>query len=179
MYKYLTINFGEIDQSQQDLWDCLLQFPGIILYTESFNEFFIQISDDSSTFRKFDSFDDVINYYVDFFISKGLPLEYSKEILLGILQSTFDEDEDAMYDILQLNGGQVQFVYDGEFDLSGEIIEPFMYLGTSIPFCLIQRSDIDVEIKDSVLTFKGANVKFDELFGKLDILEAVACLYIN
>jgi hypothetical protein len=72
MNNYFSINLGEFDSSNQDLWESLKSFPANVLISDTYENYYIQISDDSSTLQKFESLEEVFDYYAEFIISKGL-----------------------------------------------------------------------------------------------------------
>lgn len=178
MNNYISINLGELDSSNEDIWDCLKPYSADILISDTYDNFYVQISYDSSTKYQFESLEEVFDFYADFITSKGL-LNYSKSFLTGLMQCAHDEDIDALYDILESQGGHIQFAYDGEFDFSGEVLDPIINSVPNAHFCLIQRAEIEVEINNDKIIFEDNSIEIKDLFGYINDFETTACFYIN
>ena len=178
MNNYISINLGELDSSNEDMWDCLKPYSANVLISDTYDNFYVQISDDSSTLQKFESMEEVFDFYADFILSKGL-MDCSKQFLTGLMQCTHDEDIDALYDILEREGGDVQFAYDGEFDLTGEVLDPIINSFPNAPFCIIQRAEIEVKINDEGIFFEDNSIELKDLFGYINDFVTTAGLYLN
>ena len=178
MNNYISINLGELDSSNEDLWDCLNPYSANVLISDTYDNFYVQISDDSSTLKKFESMEEVFDFYADFILSKGL-MDCSKQFLMGLMQCTHDEDIDALYDILESDGGDVQFAYDGDFDFSSDILNPIINSFPNAPFCLIQRAEIEVEINDEEIIFEDNSIELMDLFGYINDFSTTAAFYLN
>ncbi len=178
MNNYISINLGELDSSNEDLWECFKTYPANVLLSNTFENYYLQIADDSSTLQKFESMEEVFNFYADYIISNGL-MEYSKPFLIGLMQCSHDEDIDALYDILENEGGEVQFAYDGEFDFTGEVLEPIINSFPNAPFCIIQRAEIEVEVNDEKIIFDGNAIELKDLFGHINDFVTSAGFYLN
>lgn len=178
MNNYISINFGEIDSSKDDLWDCLKPNSANVLISDTFDSFYVQISEDSSAVQKFESMEEVFDFYADYIISKGL-LDYSKPFLTGLMQSTYDEDIDALYDFLESEGGDVQFILDGDFDFSGQSLEPIISSISNAPFCMLQSNQIEVKINGQQIMFEDKAIDLNELFSCIENFESKSGIYFN
>jgi hypothetical protein len=178
MNNYISINLGVIDSSNEDLWDCLKPYSANVLILDTYDKFYVQISEDSSTLQKFESMEEVFDFYADFIISNEL-LYYSKPFLTGLMQSTYDEDIDAMYDFLESEGGDVQFILNGDFDFSGQSLEPIISSISDAPFCMIQSNKIDVKINGQLIMFEDKAIDLNEIFSCIDNFESKSGIYIN
>lgn len=178
MNNYISINLGELDSSNEDLWDCLNPYSANVLISDTYDNFYVQISDDSSTLKKFESMEEVFDFYADFILSKGL-MDCSKQFLTGLMQCTHDEDIDALYDILESDGGDIQFAYDEDFDFSSDIIDPIINSFPNATFCLIQRAEIEVEINDEEIIFEDNSIELKDLFGYTNDFVSTAAFYLN
>lgn len=178
MNNYISINFGELDASNQDLWECFKTSPANVLISDTFENYYIQILDDSSTLQKFESIEEVFDFYADFIISKGL-IDYSKSFLIGLMQCTHDEDIDALYDFLETEGGEVQFVSEGDFDFTSEVLTQIINSFPNAPFCMIQRANIEVQINDEEVIFDGNSIELKDIFGYINDFVPTTGFYLN
>jgi hypothetical protein len=178
MNNYISINFGELDSSNQDLLESLKSSPANVLISDTYENYYIQISDDSSTLQKFESLEKVFDFYAEFIISKGL-MDYSKSFLIGLMQCTHDEDIDALYDFLETEGGEIQFVYDGDFDFTSDVLDPIINSFPNAPFCMIQRAEIEVEINNEELIFDVNSIELKDVFGYINDFIPTAGFYLN
>ena len=175
---FISINFGELDLSKEDLWDCFKSYSANVLISDTFDNYYVQISYETSILHSFESIEQVFDFYADFILSKGL-MDCSKQFLTGLIQCTHDEDIDALYDILESDGGDVQFAYDGDFDFSSDIIDPIINSFPNAPFCLIQRAEIEVEINDEEIIFEDNSIELKYLFGYTNDFVSTAAFYLN
>ena len=175
---FISINFGELDLSKEDLWDCFKTYSANVLISDTSDNYYVQISYETSTLHSFESIEQVFDFYADFILSKEL-MNYSKPFLSGLMQCTYDEDIDALYDILETQGGDVQFAYDGDFNFSGDTLNPIISSFPNAPFCIMQTSEIGSELKDEKIILEDNSIELKELFGFINYLESKSAIYIN
>jgi len=166
-YTYLAINFGKVDSDMDDLWDCLFP-PALNILIDEDEYYYVQISEEAAPFKKFNEIEQVFSFYADILL-KNKAFDTSKEYLVGMMQSAFDEDEDGMYHILKQEGGEIKFIYSENFDSSWD----------SALFCMIQSAELEAAIDDNgFVYYDDEKVPLNDIFGYIDDFDIRGCVYI-
>lgn len=167
-YDLVSMNFGIVNEENDDLFECLINPSVNILIDESWENYNVQINDNIEV-KSFQNIDDVYNYYAEFLINNKI-LNYNKLTLTGLLKSAKDEDEDGMHDILQEEGGELHFTRDSEIDSNFK----------DALFAIVQSSTIECSLKDdNSVEYDDENLNINELFGYIDDLDSSICIWID
>ena len=176
MYNFLSLNFGEIEAAKSDLWDCLKPNALNILISIDNSEVYFQISDDILPLKKCACLETAFIEYAEFVESKGI-MAFSNELLLGLMQCVYDEDIDAMYQIITNQGGKIEFVNDRDFNFSDGVLDQIAIEYPNAPLCMIQTAEIDVIINEHKIIYNGNSVELKDLFGCIDYFDARSCVF--
>lgn len=180
-YKYITqINFGIIENDQEDLIDCFKTPSIVILSNDGYKKNIVSFPDNSN--KEFEDLSDAYEYCADYIEDIG-STNLSSNLLSGLLKSASDEDEDGMYEILEEQGGEVlisQTIYlenlyaEAEDNLNNSDIN-------SMPFCLIQHTEELVNISNGMFEINGDKFPLTELNtipGYVSDLKFKVCIYV-
>lgn len=167
-YDFMSMNFGIVNEENDDLFECLIHPSVNILIDENWENFKVQINDNIEV-ENFKSINDVYNYYAEYLINNKI-LNYNKSTLVGLLKSARDGDEDGMYNILQEEGGELCFTRDSEIDSNFQ----------DALFSMVQSSTIECSLKDDdSIEYDDENLNINELFGYVDDLDLSICIWID
>jgi hypothetical protein len=154
----------------------------LILSSEGYESNLLIISDEDQRV-----FDDVYEAY-DFsakYIAESGDVDLSHKVILGLITSTSDEDEDGMYDIIENEGGELLLSQTISIEnLMGEAEDGLNNTDLSNkPFCLIQYTeDANIKIEDGNLLVDDDVIEMSEitsLSGYMEWLENKVGIYIN
>ena len=176
MYNFISLNFGEIEACKTDLWDCLKPNALNILISSDHSEVYYQISDNFATLKECDCLDSAFVEYAEFVNVKRI-MGFSSELLLGLMRCVYDEDIDAMYQIISNQGGKIEFLNDRDFSFSVVALSYIVREYPNAPLCLLQTAEIEVSIKENQTIYKGNSVELKDLFGCIDHFDARSCVY--
>lgn len=178
---FMNIGFGIIIEDTEDLWDCLVTPGGVtILSTDNDEEYLVIAA--GKIQKEFDDINEAYEFCAEFIVSSG-EMKLSKEVIVGMITSAVDEDEDGMYEIMKNEGGEILLSQTVYIQNLLEQAEEEGLNNTDLynkSFCLIQYTDQeDIKISGQNLSVNGESVDIEDLFGSLDSLSEKVCVYVN
>jgi hypothetical protein len=181
-YQYLNhINLGSILEGANDLIECF-RSPGILILSTLFHETNLLILNDG-TIKEFEYFDDACAFAAKYLA--GLEAFIPESLMLGLIKSATDGDEDGMYDIVENEGGQMML--SQTINIENLISEAQESLKKSelvnVPFCLVQFTDsASTEIIDTKIVIDSEEIDIFDitvLASHMGSLDYSVCLYLK
>jgi uncharacterized protein len=182
-YEYLYhINLGSILDEADDLIECF-NTPGILILSTAGHENTLVVLDDG-TIKEFEHVNEAYDCIAKYLANLD-DVNYPESLILGLITSALEEDEDGMYDIIENDGGTVMLsktinIENLTLEAQEDSIKSEL---ANKPFCLVQFTDsTSIEIKNDNIIVDGNTIDFSEitgLSGYMDSLDYSVCVYIK